>query len=145
MTQPLPADEPDGYWTRATSPNGVHFWFVNADEVKMSHWIMGGSLWRREPPLKLFEAPYGWSFEGRTWLSDVVLKLDGRCYPGRLPGITLTIDVPADRGTIEPDDFTEGQRRGSYVGVKASEIPVAPTGSRPFEEVIRWLEAFPRA
>ena len=144
MTDTLPADEADGYWTRTTSPDGAHFWFVNADEVKMSHWIMGGSVWRRDPVGKLFEAPYGWSFEGRSWLSNNVLKLDGRCYPGRLPGVTLTIDVGAERGSIEPIDLAAEQQRGSYAQVNPREVPVAPYGSQALAEVVRWLEAFPR-
>jgi hypothetical protein len=144
MRDTLSTGEPDGYGTRTTSPDGAHFWLVNADEVKMSHWIMGGSLWRRGPAAKLFEAPYGWSFDVRTWLSNDVLRLQGRCYPGRLPGITLTIDLPAARGTIEAEDLVAEQARGSYAGVKLSEVPSPPRDPQPFEDIVRWLEAFPR-
>jgi hypothetical protein len=33
--QMLSSDEPDGYWTRTTSPDGAHVWLVNAWDVRM--------------------------------------------------------------------------------------------------------------
>ena len=136
MTDTLPKDEPDGFWTRTTSPDGRHVWIVNADEVKMSHWIMGGALWRREPREKIFVAPYPWSFEGRTWVSNGELALTGRCYPGRLPGIKLTLELERREGTILVES--------PAAWVKPGEVPVAPAGPRPLEEIVRWLDAFPR-
>src|SRR6185312_3066038 len=131
MSEPLPADDQDGYWTRTTSPDGAYVWVVDAGEVKMSHWIMGGQLWRRVPPAKLLAAPSGWSFEGRTWVSTHELKLTGRRYPGRLPGVTLTIDAVAERGVIESDDLAAHQQGGRYLWVKPGEVPAPPPGPQP--------------
>jgi len=140
---PLTLDGPDDYWTRSTSPDRLHVWIVSAYDVKMSHWILGGALYRRDPEAKLFAAPAGWSFDTRTWLSTDALKLEGRRYPGRLPGITLTIDLRSATGTIVSDDLAALQRSGSFTGLSASEVPGAPRGSLPFDAIVRWLEAFP--
>jgi hypothetical protein len=144
MPEAFPADEPDGYWTRTTSPDGSYVWIVEAWDVKMSHWIMGGALWRRNPPTKVFEAPHAWSFESRTWTSTEVLKLGGRRYPGRLPGVTLTLDVRAERAIIEVDDLAALQRGGSFTWVKPGDAPVSPSGPQPLGAVVSWLEAFPQ-
>jgi hypothetical protein len=140
-----PADGPDGYWTQTTSPDGAYVWIVSASDAKMSHWIMGGALYRRAPRTKVFEAPYGWSFESQTWTSNAVIKLGGRRYPGRLPGVSLTIDVAAERGTLEADDLAELQRGGRYLWVKEGEVPRPPSGPQSLEAIVQWLEAFPHS
>jgi hypothetical protein len=84
---------------------------------------MSGALWRRNPDEKLFEAPHAWSFENRTWVSNDTLALGGRRYPGRLPGITLTLDVRGGWGTIELEDLAALQQSGSYTSVKPGEVP----------------------
>ena len=119
----------DGWWTKTTSPDGAHVWLVDAEEVKMSHWILGGVLARTDPKEKLFRAPSGWSFETRTWEGSGVLLLEGRRYPGRLPGITLRIDLAARTGVIEAPH--------------APGVPLAPPDARPLDEIERWLDAFP--
>lgn len=141
MTLP---DGPDDYWTKTTSPDGAHVWVVSPWDVKMSHWIMQGALWRASPEAKLFEPPSDWSFENRTWPSNDVLRLEGRRYPGRLPGITLTLEVRAERGTLETENLAKLQSAGSYARVKPDEVPVPPVGPQPFDALLRWLEAFPK-
>ena len=124
------ADEADGYWTRTTSPDGAHVWIVDAHELRMSHWVLGGALWRRAPDDKrLFAAPAGWSFEERVWRSNDLLELRGRRYPGVLPPIALTLDVRGEQGTIDAPDLP-----GS---------PPVPRGPQPLAAIERWLAAVP--
>ncbi len=122
----------DDWWTKTTSPDGAYVWLVDAQEVKMSHWIVGGALERTEPKERLFRAPHGWSFETRTWEPGGVLVLEGRRYPGRLPGITVRIDLASRTGVIEAPEAPE-----------APGVPLAPAGARSLDEIERWLEAFP--
>jgi len=137
-------DDTDGFWTRTTSPDGAHVWIVDAHEAKMSHWIIAGTLRRASPEAELFAPPHDWSFEARTWTSNDVLRLVGRRYPGGLPGVVVTLDVRAERGTIETQDLDELRARGAYGWLKPGVVPAPPSGPQPFDVLLRWLEAYPK-
>jgi len=131
-------EQPDDYWTKTTSADGAYVWIVKAWEARMSLWVMAGALHQTSPRTLLFEPPEEWSFEERAWTSKSELRLVGRRYPGGLPGIVLTLDVPGRRGTIalhEPDALPDAQ------GGKAK-APAPPSGSQPFDLLLHWLEAY---
>jgi hypothetical protein len=127
-----------------TSPDGEHVWVMDEWAAKMSHWIRAGDLRRRSSGKVIFAPPKDWSFENRTWTSNDELRLEGRRYPGRLPGVILTLSVRAESGTIETEDLAKHQSRGSYAWMKPREYPAAPSGPQPFDVLLRWLSEFPR-
>ena len=135
MSGLLPPDEPDGYLTRTTCPSGDFVWTVAPEEWAPSQWVLAGELWRKNPPAGLFKPPEDWSFEDRDWISSGTLKLEGRRYPGIMPGITLTLDVKRLTGIVEVD---AGDRR-----LGASNPPGAPAGQQIFSDLLSWLAAYP--
>jgi hypothetical protein len=132
MTDILPSDEPDGYQTRTTSSGGDFVWIVSPAEWAASQWVLAEELWRKDAPTCLFRPPDDWSFEGRDWIFP--LRLDGRRFPGVMPGITLPLDVGTVPGIVEVD---AGDRR-----VRARPPPAAPTGMQPFSVLLAWLTAY---
>jgi hypothetical protein len=137
MPQSIP-DGPDDYWTKSTSPDGAHVWVVNAWDPHMSHWIIAGTLFRASPPTEIFAPPTDWSFEQHEWTSNDELRLVGRRYPGTLPGIVLTLDVPARRGTVEiRSHAATGDQSGTHRKVR-----VPPSDPQPFGALLRWLDAY---
>lgn len=131
----MSSDETDGLWTKTTSPDGAYVWVVDAHEARMSHWIFAGSLMRTSSNTAIFTPPSSWSFEDRTWTSKDALRLVGRCYPGTLPAIVLTLDVHAASGTIEIVEDA-GKRPAP---------PAPPEGAQSFDVLLGYLAAFARA
>lgn len=133
-----PTDPPDDYWTKTTSPHGTYVWIVKAWEARMSHWVMAGALYEVSPRTLLFEPPDDWSFEDRTWTSNDELRLVGRRYPGGLPGVVLTLDVPGRRGTIAlHEPYASPDAHGGKV-----KVPAPPDGPQPFDVLLLWLRAY---
>jgi len=129
---------------RLASPGGEYVWVVSAYEVRMSHWIEAGALFHVDRPgAPIFSAPDSWSFETRTWRSDTLLELEGRKYPGAMPGLRLTIDARRELGSIALDDLAALHARGSYGWVRAHDVQPAPEGMQPLREISRWLDAYP--
>lgn len=127
---------------RFESPDRAFVWLVRAQEVRMSHWIECGILVRQLDQDVLFDAGSVWSFERVTWTGDL-LALEGRKYPGAFPGVRVVLDMRQASGTIACDDLPKLHAAGLYDWVRPGSVPVAPSGSRPFAELLRWLEAYP--
>jgi hypothetical protein len=132
----LPPDEPDGYQTRTTSPDGDYVWIVDPSEALPTQWVLAGALWRKQPPSRLFVPPWDWNFEARAWTSPLCSRMGGRRFPGVMPGITLTLEPDTGRGTIVVDT---GDKRRSR-----SQVPAAPSAAQPFAVLLAWLAAYPK-
>jgi hypothetical protein len=135
-------EEADGRWTRTTSPDGTYVWIVDAFELQMASWRFGGTLWQRRPHRKLFEVPYGWSFESREWTTDSELKIKGHPYSWPVPDITLLLDVGRREGRIDAHAFVARDRSSDPSWMIVREAPSAPDDSISLDAIVEWLEVF---
>lgn len=120
---PLSGDNPT---THHRSPDGRFAVVTSASQVKAGHWVETPALYDLQQNRELMALGSRWSADVVTWSPDsrtVTLQL--RKYPADVPGVTLTIDLPAQeaqfvfRGGIErvpvagADAWLEGYLRRS--------------------------------
>ena len=91
-------DSPDGRWSLV----------ITADEVRMSHWIHGADLYRRDPFERVMAiGDSSWSCEAVRFEGAHTLVVQARRYPGERPGVTLRLDLDAGRASARVDTGEE--------------------------------------
>jgi len=124
---------------KVTSPDGRFVWVGDAREVRMSHWVVSGSLWSVESRACLLEPAGGWSCEALEWSAPATLRFAARRYPGVDPPVTLRIDAAAGVGWLEALDLKAAQAAGSYLYLKEADVLAPPKGPLSFPQLARYL------
>lgn len=89
------------------SPEGTYAIRFDVFEVRMSHWVEVPGIFRVADDLLLFDLRGDvWSAGPVTWLSDSVVQLTVRRYPGWV-SCELVLDLQAGKGEAicGPDRF----------------------------------------
>ena len=88
--------------TAQLSPDGAWAVVIESDEVRMSHWIDHATLWQVDPPAcRLALGDASWSASDLSWSADSRrLSLTLRVYPGRLPSLALSLELPTLDATV---------------------------------------------
>ncbi|MBX0329662.1 hypothetical protein K2Z83_18485 [Oscillochloris sp. ZM17-4] len=84
------------------SPDGRYALQLEHVEMRMSHWVMGATLWERAAQRLVLRIGDGlWSSEQIAWSADSQMVTVGlRRYPGDVPG--LVIDIYPGRQIVIP-------------------------------------------
>lgn len=110
----LPEDDPRAWVYKRTSPDGAFAWVATPHEVRMSHWIEAGSLWRVEPPACLLDPGSSWSCEDLRWVAPAELAFTARCYRGDDPAVRVWIDAARGIARVTPFDLAAAHARGEW-------------------------------
>ena len=73
------------------SPGGTYRLQVSSEEMKMSHWIDRPYVTRVSDQRVIYRAEYPWSLNSHRWLSEDILELDLRRYPGDCPSCSVRL------------------------------------------------------
>jgi hypothetical protein len=87
---------------KSQSPDGRFHLFVDAWDVRNSHWIESPQLRDMETGEVILQfSSASWSLDRSDWTADQVVELTLRKYPGHHAPVHFVITVDCGRGTAE--------------------------------------------
>ncbi len=89
------------------SPTGSYFFFISPWEARMSHWIESPELLDSisGTPILRFQDP-NWSLDHAEWLSESIVKLQLRKYPGDHTPSSFAVTIDCEKQTTQVQDPT---------------------------------------
>jgi len=125
---------------KLTAPGGGFVWVSEHHEVKMSHWIARGALYRLDDArTPVFEPAPEWSFERVAWEGPLVLSLLARRYPGTDAPVTARLDLEAGTARLSPFDLAAAHAAGAYTWLSERDLPRFPDRDLTLAELGRWF------